>query len=459
MSVPIKHKKLNILSFSGGNFLQEFVSTVFGGWLFFFYETEIGLNSWLITLGYMIYAIWSAINSPLSGYYTNRKTRFTKRWGKHFPWILISSFPWFISLFLVYSIPNEFNSQFTIFLWFTISINLFSLFSTIFGLNFNSLFPKKFLESKERRNASGIIGAVSFMASGFGSILPALIIQFENKFSYLLMALISLTISSIVMALTIPGIREKEDTNNLNVSKKLEDSKTSFYTNLKYALTQKNFITLIITFFFTLIIMRSAGAAFPYAVRYIFKAPAILVAFISLAYLIGAIISMPFWTRIGNKLNNNKSIFLIAGIFLSLSQLLLTFVPNVLFAFPYAFFYGVCIAGFWSVLTMSINAEVLDEIAVDTGERNESIYMGIRGFFLNFSVVAQSIIFASVHEVTGFIENEEFQTLLAQWGIRITLALIPMILTLFSIIIFKWKYSLTPEKVQLNRKKIVELGI
>ncbi|MCJ7646976.1 MAG: MFS transporter [Candidatus Lokiarchaeota archaeon] len=82
MSHPTKHKKLNILSFSGGNFLQEFVSTVFGGWLFFFYETEIGLNSWLITLGYMIYAILSAINSPLFGYYTNRKTRFTKRWGK-----------------------------------------------------------------------------------------------------------------------------------------------------------------------------------------------------------------------------------------------------------------------------------------------------------------------------------------------------------------------------------------
>jgi GPH family glycoside/pentoside/hexuronide:cation symporter len=459
MSHPIKHKKLNILSFSGGNFLQEFVSTVFGGWLFFFYETEIGLNGWLITLGYMIYAIWSAISSPIFGYYTNQKTRFTKRWGKHFPWILISSFPWFISLFLVYSIPNEINTQLFIFLWFTISINLFSIFSTIFGLNFSSLFPKKFLEESERRNASGIIGAVSFMASGFGSILPALIIQFESKISYMIMALISLTISSLVMILTIPGIKEKEATNKLNMNIEVLASKSSFYANLKYALKQKNFVILIITFFCTLIIMRSAGAAFPYAVRYIFKAPAIFVAFISLAYLIGAIISMPFWTRIGNRLNNNKSIFLLAGILLAMSQLLLTIVPDILIAFSCAFFYGFCIAGFWSVLTMPINAEILDEIAIDTGQRNESIYIGIRGFFISFSVVIQSIIFASVHEITGFIENAESQTVLAQWGIRLTLAFIPMILTLISIIIFKWKYNLTPEKVQLNRKKLEELGI
>jgi len=231
-----KHRKLEIFSFSGGNFLTEFVSTVFGGWLFFFYETEIGLDGWLITLGYTIYAVWNAFNSPILGYYTNRNTRLTKRWGRHFPWILISAFPWFIMLFFIYSPPifNPNNYQWLIFIWFTAFICLFSFFFTIFAVNYTSLFPKKFRSGNERRKASSIIGAISFVAAGFANIFPAFLIQFDKVSSYSYMALFSMIIATCIMILTIPGIRENKQKIDLdfNLSHQKENPKLHTITKV-----------------------------------------------------------------------------------------------------------------------------------------------------------------------------------------------------------------------------------
>jgi GPH family glycoside/pentoside/hexuronide:cation symporter len=446
---------LEILSFSGGNFLTEFISTVFGGWLFFFYEIEVGLDGWLITLVYMIYAIWSAFNSPLLGHYTNRRLRFMSRWGKHFPWILFAAFPWFITLFLIYSPPLSYNQLF-IFLWFTVLVCLFSSFSTIFFVHYISLYTKKFRSEQTRRKASGIIGGISFIASGFGSIFPALLIQFNQILSYSMMALSSMIIATGVFILTLPGIRE---TREKSLSLNNNHQNPPFFKTLKLALKQRNFVVLVLVYFLIMIVMRSVSAAFPYAVKYIIKSPSITIALISLFYLLGAVISMPIWTKLGNKLNNNRKILIITGILLILSQLFLTFIWNLSSTLPGAFFFGFCLAGFWTVLSLPINAEVLDEIAVQTGERNEPTYMGIRGFFTNFSIVAQSFIFTIIHKATGFIDDAETQTELAQWGIRFTLAFIPMVCMIIALLIF-WKiYSLTPEKINFNKKKLEKLNI
>ncbi|MHA1491141.1 MAG: MFS transporter [Promethearchaeota archaeon] len=458
---PSKHKKIEIFSYSGGSFLQEFISTVFGSWIFFFYEIEVGLNSWLITLGYTIYAVWNALNSPLLGYYTNKETRFTKSLGRHFPWIMISAFPWFLTLYFVYSPPivNPQENQALIFIWFTIFICIYSFFFTIFGINYGALFPKKFRTEKERRKASGIIGAIAFVAMGVGSIFPALFIKFNDKLTYSYMALYSTIIAIIVFILTIHGIREKKKEIDRYYQSKNQKNNKSFLKTMKYAMKQRNFVLITIILFLNLIIMQSVGAAFPYIVKYVFNAPAIAIGLISLCYLVGAVVSMPVWTKLGDKINSNKKMLMITGTFLIFTQFFLIFVSDLTLAFISAFLYGFCMAGFYTILSMPINADMLDELAVKTGERNESTYMGIRGFFVNFSIVALSAIFAGIHEITGFVKEAETQTILAQWGIRFTLALVPMICTILALFLF-WKfYDITPEKKKIIDKKLSELNL
>lgn len=452
--------ELEILSFSGGFFLQEFLSTVFGSWLFFFYETEMGLNSWLITIGYTIYALFNAFNSPILGYYTNRKNRFTERWGRHFPWIILSAIPWFVCLFFIYSpsLLSNYNDL-VLLVWFTSFICLFSFFFTIFSVNYTSLFPKKFRSEEKRREAMSIIGAVSFIASGLGSIFPALIVQFNNLVSYSFMAFFSMLIGFLIFGLMIPGIREDKINKEYNYEAKENGTIKDFFSAFKFSLKNRNFVVLIILIFLNLIILRSVGAAFPYVVRYIFDAPTITIGIISSFYIIGAVCSMPFWKKIGNKIDNNKLSLILSGFLVIITQIFLLFVPNVLFAYFMAFIYGWTISGFFILLTIQINADVLDELAAITKERNENIYMGIRGFFVNFSIVAQALAFTIIHEATGFIEGADKQSLLAQWGIRFTLALLPLVCTVLGILIF-WKfYDLTKEKVKKNKKRLDELKI
>ncbi|MFX1294813.1 MAG: MFS transporter, partial [Promethearchaeota archaeon] len=43
----------------------------------------------IIFIIYLIYSTVDAVNDPLIGYFADRSTRFTEKYGKRFPWIII----------------------------------------------------------------------------------------------------------------------------------------------------------------------------------------------------------------------------------------------------------------------------------------------------------------------------------------------------------------------------------
>jgi len=67
-----QHSKLSILSYSLGDFIFQIFAITFGAYVFYYYEVELGLNSWLTMIGFIIYAIWNAVNDPLVGYLCDR---------------------------------------------------------------------------------------------------------------------------------------------------------------------------------------------------------------------------------------------------------------------------------------------------------------------------------------------------------------------------------------------------
>ena len=71
-------------SYSFGSFFDDFGTTVLGTWYFIFYETEIGLNTILISIALIIYGIWNAINDPIAGVISDYPFKFTRKKGKRF---------------------------------------------------------------------------------------------------------------------------------------------------------------------------------------------------------------------------------------------------------------------------------------------------------------------------------------------------------------------------------------
>jgi len=244
----IQHSKKVMASYSSGFFINEFIQGVLIFLLFFFYEVEIGLASWMTGLGLVIYALWDAFNDPLLGYLSDRPFRFTKKWGRRFPWMIVGFIPMLISFVLIFSPPNG-NVQeqpWVIFGWLVFTFCLFDTCETIFTMNYFSLYPDKFRTNKERRKVSqmsiyiGIIGVV------FANLVPPMIIIFGNLGTYALMAWICVVINFFILFLMIPGIRDDKETVDTYLATYEKQEKEPFFKTLKTAFKHKSLVVFLI---------------------------------------------------------------------------------------------------------------------------------------------------------------------------------------------------------------------
>ena len=96
----------------------------------------------------------------------------------------------------------------------------------------------------------------------------------------------------------------------------------------------------------------------------------------------------------------------------------------------------------------------MDEVALNTGQRKEGVYFGIRTFFARLVLIVATITFAVVHTLTAF--NTDPYSAQAILGIRIHTAFIGMI-AVFIAALLLWKfYDLTPEKMLAIKAKLEE---
>lgn len=455
------HGKMIMASYGWGKALQEFIAMAFGALGFFYYETEIGLNVWLTSIGYIMFAIWNAINDPLVGYLTNRPFKFTKKWGRRFPWIVMGGIPWILSYILIFTPPNvdPESGGIWIFLWLVLTTCIFDTFNSVWWIGFSSLFPDKFRTIKERRTVQAIATPIGIIGITLGALIPPLLITYGNKESYLIQAGIMILLGLIIFVISIPGCRDDEFAVEKYLNSYEEGSeRISFISMLKISLKQKSFVIYIITYTLFQALVYLIQASVPYVVRYILKMPASAQTLPSAGFLIGAIISSPFWIQLAHKTNDNRKTMIIAGIALTIFTAPLIFIDDYLLLFFGMLLFGIGLGGFWALLT-PVLADVIDESVVITGKREEGIYTGFQAFFGRFAIVMQAVTFAIVHTLTEFQEGATTQTVNAIWGIHIHFGFVPMLFMLLGTLIFWRWYPLTPSKIDENLEIIKIKGL
>jgi len=128
-------------SYGVGKFLVEFFSAAFGALVFKYYETNMGLSPLLSTVGFVVYSLWNAFNDPLVGHFTIRPTRFAKKWGRRFPWIVGGGSIWVFTLLLIFFVPGSISSnpeqnQIWLLLWMIFTTCTHDTFFSIWELSF-----------------------------------------------------------------------------------------------------------------------------------------------------------------------------------------------------------------------------------------------------------------------------------------------------------------------------------
>ncbi len=392
---------------------------------------------------------------------TNRPFKFTKKWGRRFPWIFLGGIPWIISYVLIFTPPNvdPESGAWILFGWLLFTICLFDSFASICIVNYESLFPDKFRSVDERRSVTGTRVPIAVFGTVLGAIVPPLFITFGVLDSYILQAGIVFLVCIIALVILVPGSKEDQVTIDNYIAKCEEKTeKDSFIKDFKTAMKQKSFVAFVLLFFCYMVMVRSMTASIPYLVRFVLKMEASAISLIMLAFLLGVLISVPIWVKLARKTDNNRKVMLISGILVAILLTPLIFLENYLLFILVLFIWGLAEGGFWAMIA-PVTADTIDESVVRTGERKEGIYNGFVAFFGRLAIAIQALSFSLIHYLTGFVEGATTQSDLAVWGIHIHLALIPMIFMLLGVLIF-WKfYDLTPEKAKENQLKIKQMGL
>ena len=265
-------------------------------------------------------------------------------------------------------------------------------------------------------------------------------------------------IAIITMILGIPGFREDQVCidNYLETCAEAPE-REPFFKSLKTALKQKSFIAFMVIYTLYQSQIVTMQNSLPYTVRYVLGRPASATTLIFAGMLIGVIVATPLWLKYAKKVNDNKKVMLYSSILLGIFTLPLLFLTNYIAIIIAILIWGTALGGFWFMI-FPVMADVVDDAVIITGKREEGVYIGFSQFFGRLGIVAQAITFGTVHALTGFVEGASTQPPLAVWGIQLHLGLIPMIFILIGALVF-WKYyKLSPEKIQANHEKLIELG-
>jgi GPH family glycoside/pentoside/hexuronide:cation symporter len=455
------HSKKIMLSYSMGEFVYEFTQGILILVLFFFYEVEIGLASWMTGLGLVIYALWDAFNDPMIGYICDKPVRFTKKWGRRFPWMIIGYIPMLISFFLIFTPPvvDAQQQPWLIFTWLVVTLCVFDTCETLYSNNFFGLFPDKFRENEERVKASGIYVYLGLIGVVLANLLPPMIIEFGNIPSYTLMALIFALICFFCFFLMLPGIRDDPETVKEYLANYKEQEEESFFTTLKIAFKRKSLTGFLFLFLAWIALTGMVQSSFLYWIRFIIYGEASDVLYIMILFLLGVFVGIPLWIIYYRKSGeNNRKTMIYTSIGCIIMTFILTFITDLMGLLITIFLWGIVVGGFW-IIYIPTYSDVIDEAISITGTRREGFYSGLRRFMSNLSSVISAVLFAIVHELTGFAELADKQSPSANFGILLLMGIIPAIIMTIGLIIF-WKlYEITPEKSKEIRAKLMELKI
>jgi GPH family glycoside/pentoside/hexuronide:cation symporter len=445
-------------SYALGSFFDDFLSTAFSVQVFFFYEKEIFLPTAFVAIAFVLYGIWNMFNDPLVGYISEIPTRFTKRWGKRFPWFMLTAIPCAVIFTFIFSPPLSLDSLGTFF-YLLIFICLFDFFFSFWNTNWMATFPVKFRSHRERTKVAAFQTPLSQVGLALGMLLPPLFFTYNNPRSYILQGLVVSLICVGVVLLMIPSMREDPATRELSLKVQVvQESRPPYFQTLKKALKEKNFIAYLMAYLGQTVMMVVVLASVPYLVTDILHlTDPDAETYISAMVLIGGLIMVPVWIKVARKFGNRVGYMCGTGL---TAMVLITFlfVADLTQAMVCGFLVGMTMSATWTLLYPTFS-DVIDEIVVKAGKRNEGIYYGFRTFFGRLSIVIQAVAFWVIHTLTGYVQDALTQTDLALWGIRIQMAVIPMIFYLIGFV-FMWRvYDLKPLKVQDIKKQLETLGL
>ncbi len=431
----------------------------------------LGLTAILVAIFMGIFSTIDIVNEYFIGRYSDKSTRFTKRWGKRFIFILGGAIGTALALLLVFlpiweTKPEgglvDTGQTIIVIIWLCIAVSIWDTIQTFEELNFRALTPDLIRDQKSRAQlqlSGTVLGTIGLIIGII--IIPLTISAFggvSNPNAYFIMAIVVAVLYIGILPVRAYGIKEPKEMREFRYEFDIiKKEKEPLWDAAKRALKSRNWMSFVVIYFQYGLISRMIILGFD---LYVVDVLGLDIAYASLPLIgvvlgsfIFGIISYALLRRFGSK-----KTFLIGICLSTIGFFLMVFSIDIWTLTLFSFIAGMGIGA--QVTSRGLmSAQAIDNDTLRYGKREEGQYYSINQIFSATTKTWSAVLFAVIVAIFLYdplkgTENTEF----AKFGVLVYLSILPMIITIISGILV-WKlFDITKEQAVKNKESLLKLG-
>ena len=452
-----KIPKGQMISFGFSKFGWVMLAGVMG-FLVYFYQIKLGLGWQYISLAFLIYAIWNALNDPLFGIMSDRTHH---KLGRRIPYMRYGA-PFLSIAFIMLWVPFVTGSdQLGLFFYLLLILFFYDSFFTLVVIVNISLLGEMALTAKNRTKISYVSGIIAGVGSVLAALIPPMLLFNKQPLQkpidpFQIFVIVIGIISFVTIFLSSYLLKEK-----IIFSR---EEQPGFFEAIKFTLKNRAFVILEVAIFFGVFLSTFVGTGLSYYIDYVlnlqgFDASVPLI-FFFLVNLCGGFIFM----RLASKYGMRKPLILSLPILMG--GLLLVFFPTNLYEtiLPIMLI-GIAISAFM-VFMDPLLMDCADKDELQSGVRRESSFFGVNALitkpaesvavaaFIGILVATFSFV-EPVIDVYG-IAIPQIQPAIAIFGIRFLMSVFPALM-LVILLVVAYFYPLDGPKYREMKLQVQKL--
>lgn len=444
---------------------KDMVYMLSASYILYYYQDIMGVNTWAMGIILLVARVFDAFNDPIMGVLV-AKTK--TRWGKFRPWLFIGTLTNAIMLFLMFSAPPTLSGGGLIAYAATTYI-LWGVTYTMMDIPYWSMVPAFTESGKEREGLSALARSCAGVGSALVLIITVMSVSALGKMfggtnatdvervGYRMFALVIAVIFVIFTTITCTVIKEKSSV----------DMKTASVKDMFKALVQNDqAMTMVVAIVMINTALYITSNLVIYFFKYDFSGAGWEGDYTLFNTFGGAfqILAMMIMFPLLRKFMNTMKIFYVCFTMAFLGYIVLLVLAcsgmtNVYFLLLPAFLIMAAI-GMLNVIVTVFLANTVDYGELKNKRRDESVIFSMQTFVVKLASGISAMIASVVLAIFHVSQDKEAEiTVISQssrTGLRLCMTLIPMVVLVIAVIVFKKHYILTDEKLQEITEELKE---